>query len=336
MSTVEDAVRRLEQLKRAGVDFGESGVAEAANLDRATTARLDDVEENVPELVRQLESNNPPAAIPGLTRASAGSEFRRSAGRASRQIAIDLKRLEVAGMVTPEVPRSRIAEEMRILKRPLLDNAKGRTAGRVNDANRIMVTSALPGEGKSFISINLAISIAMEMDSTVLLIDADVAANGVAEALGMPRTRGLMDVLTNRDLDLADVMIRTNVPKLSLLLAGTPQARSTELLASDAMTQLVEEMASRYPDRILIFDSPPLLPTTEARVLASHMGQVLLVVEADRTTQGAVAAASAALDACPVVMTVLNKSTQADVGSYYGYGYGYGYGATAAGGPGKT
>lgn len=326
MSTVEDAVRRLEQLRRAGVDFAESGVAEAAHLDGATAARLGEVAETVPDLVQQIESGTLNRPVPGTI----GSDLRRASGRSSRQISIDLKRLESSGMVTPEVPRSRIAEEMRILKRPLLDNVRGRTAGRVKDANRIMITSALPGEGKSFVSINLAMSIAMELDSTVLLIDADVAANGVAEALGMPRTRGLMDVLTNHDLDLADVMIRTNVPKLSLLLAGTPQARSTELLASEAMTQLVEEMASRYPDRILIFDSPPLLPTTEARVLASHMGQVLLVVEADRTTRGAVTAAAQALEACPVVMTVLNKTTQSDVGNYYGYGYGYGVGAANA------
>ena len=123
-------------------------------------------------------------------------------------------------------------------------------------------------------------------------------------------------------------MLRTNIERLSVLLAGTPHSRATELLASEAMVRLVDELASRYPDRILVFDAPPLLSSTESRVLAMHMGQIVLVVEANRTKQAAVTQALATIEDCPVVMTVLNKTERSDSRSYYGYygGYGYGYG----------
>jgi len=132
-----------------------------------------------------------------------------------------------------------------------------------------------------------------------------------------------MDLLTSDRVDVADVLLRTNVDKLSLLPAGTPHPRATEMLASQAMANLVAEMASRYPDRILVFDSPPLLVTTEARVLASHMGQIVMVVESDRTSQTAVMRALETVESCPMVLMVLNKAPRSEVGSYYGYG-GYG------------
>jgi protein-tyrosine kinase len=139
----------------------------------------------------------------------------------------------------------------------------------------------LAGEGKSFTAINLAISIAMELDNTVMLVDADVPKPSVLKMLGVPPARGLLDVLTDESVELSQVLLRTNVEKLSILPSGTQHARATELLASAAMVQMLDEMASRYPDRIIIFDSPPLLMTTESRVLAGHMGQVVVVVKAE-------------------------------------------------------
>jgi receptor protein-tyrosine kinase len=238
--------------------------------------------------------------------------------RRSKQVEIDLARLAAAGYVTPTAPRSRLADEMRVIKRPLVSNAQGKSAAPVQVANLIMVTSALPGEGKTFMSINLAISIAMELDTTVLLIDADVARPAIPERLGLSNDRGLLDLLTHRDIDVADVMLRTNIERLSVLTAGTPHSRATELLASEGMERLVDEMASRYPDRILVFDAPPLLSSTESRVLATHMGQIVLVVEADRTPQASIRQALAAVEQCPVVMTVLNKIERSETGSYYG------------------
>jgi protein-tyrosine kinase len=320
MSLVEEAVRRLEQLRKAGAELEGAAIGGPAAA-HGTPTRDPDIDPEILAGALRAEDAGLVAPAPYNTAIPLRSPGQR---RSSRRVELDLKRLEAAGYVTPVSPRSQIADELRVIKRPLLDNVKAKAAGGDGNANRIMITSALPGEGKSFLAVNLAMSIAMELDSTVLLVDADVASRSVAEILGMPRAEGLMEVLTEPDRDLADVLIRTNVPKLSVLQAGSPHARATELLASEAMARLVEELATRYADRILIFDSPPLLVTTEARALASHMGQVVLVVEADRTTRGAVEQASAALEACPVVLSVLNKATQSDLGSY---GYGYGYGA---------
>jgi protein-tyrosine kinase len=249
---------------------------------------------------------------------------------AGRKIELNLQALATAGMVTPNAPRSITADQYRVIKRPLIRNATGRGAAVLNHGNLIMVTSALAGEGKSFTSINLALSIAAELDHTVMLVDADVARPSVLRMLGAEQAargedgkiRGLLDVLEGRR-ELSDVLLRTNVDKLTILPAGGFHERATELLASDAMRQLLDGMARRYPDRIVIFDSPPLLLTTEARVLATHMGQIVVVVHAERTAQSAVASALATIESCPVRMLLLNQARTSSEGTY-GYGYGYG------------
>jgi len=190
----------------------------------------------------------------------------------------------------------------------------------------IMVTSALPGEGKTFTSINLAMSIAMEMDKTVLLIDADVAKPVVTARLGVEAEAGLIDVLLDDGLTLPDVLLRTDIPKLTLLPSGRRHVHSTELLASERMRQLTLELSNRYSDRIVIFDSPPLLLTSEARVLAGLMGQIVLVTEESRTPQHAVKEAAGMLDDNEIVGIVMNKGThRKDSDGYGGYGY-YPYG----------
>jgi len=235
----------------------------------------------------------------------------------SRRIEIDFARLKSRGFVTPDAPASQIAEEFRVIKRPIIRNALGEA--RVPRGNLVMVTSALPGEGKTFTSLNLALSIATEIDNTVLLVDGDVAHPSIPGLLNAPHGPGLLDLLTRDDLDFADAMVKTNVDKLSVLPGGSRHRRSTELLASDQMVSLLKELASRYPDRIVIFDSPPLLATTEARVLASHMGQIVMVVAADATSQHAVNQALATVEGCDIVLMVLNKASRTDVGAYYGY-----------------
>ena len=234
--------------------------------------------------------------------------------------------LAAKGMVTPDQPRTAIAEEFRVIKRPLLRNATDTGPARITNANLIMVTSAMPGEGKTFSAINLAISMAMELDYTVLLVDADVSRPSVFRQLGLPPERGLMDVLAGDVTDLSDVLLRTNIEKLSILPAGMPHQRATELLASENMNRLLKQIASRYSDRIVVFDSPPLLVTTESRVLATHMGQVVVVVESERTPHSSVKQALATIESCPIKLMMLNKSRHSGPGSYYGYGYGYGYG----------
>jgi receptor protein-tyrosine kinase len=188
-----------------------------------------------------------------------------------------------------------------------------------------MVTSSVPGEGKSFTAINLAISMATELESTVLLVDADVTKSSVVRYLGLEAELGLLDVLRDPKVELADVLIKTDIAKLTVLPSGKGFAHATELLASSSMKAFVEDISTRYHDRIIIFDCPPLLATSEASVLASYMGQIVFVVEAERTPQEAVKDALAHLVDCPHVGLVLNKAPARTAGGdYYGYGYGYG------------
>jgi protein-tyrosine kinase len=238
---------------------------------------------------------------------------------------INLARLHRMGVVAPDAEKSQIAEEFRIIKRPLIANAFGQGTARVKNGNLIMVTSSLPGEGKSFCAINLAISMAMEMDRTVLLVDADVAKPRVPEYLGIHADKGLLDVLQDKDLKLSDVLIRTDIAKLTVLPAGRTYKRATELLASAAMSRLIEDIGNRYPDRIILFDSPPLLATSEASVLATHMGQIVMVVEAERTSQDAIREALNHIQSCEVVGMLLNKTTPTPGADYY-YGYYGSYG----------
>jgi receptor protein-tyrosine kinase len=317
VSLIEQAAKRLEELRKSGVDVPDALV-----------------EENPEEMVALVEAPRPrnlqrPAAgdrsaLPGASPVKAAPTSRTDSAAVSRTVHIDLVRLAEAGFVTPDAPRTKLASEFRMIKRPLLANAQPTAVGRSHNANLIMVTSAVAGEGKSFTALNLAMSMAMELDTTVLLVDADVAHPVVLETLGLPSSKGLMNVLTDQRLDLSSVILRTNIEKLSVLPAGTPHPRATEFLASDGMTQLVDEMAARYPDRIIVFDSPPLLLTTESPVLATHMGQIVLVIEAERTTEATLMQALAKIEMCPIVMTLLNKASVSSVGSYYGYGYGYG------------
>lgn len=238
---------------------------------------------------------------------------------------INLARLHRMGVVAPDAEKSQIAEEFRIIKRPLIANAFGQGTPRVKNGNLIMVTSSLPGEGKSFCAINLAISMAMEMDRTVLLVDADVAKPRVPEYLGIHVDKGLLDVLQDKDLRLSDVLVKTDIAKLTVLPAGRTYKRATELLASAAMTRLVEDIGNRYPDRIILFDSPPLLATSESSVLATHMGQIVMVVEAEKTSQEAVREALSHIQSCEVVGMLLNKTTPTPGADYY-YGYYGSYG----------
>jgi len=234
-------------------------------------------------------------------------------------VKIDLEALHRRGMVTPDAGRTPIAEEFRIIKRPLLHSAFRRDAAP--HSNLIMVTSSLPGEGKTFCAINLAMSIAMEMDHTVLLVDADVARPSIPNYLNLDAKAGLMDVLLDEKMDLGDVMLRTNIDTLRILPAGRAHKHATELLASLTMSNLLDEMSRRYPDRLIIFDSPPLLITSEARVLASRMGQIVMVVEAETTTQKAVKDSLRHLGNTSNVSLLYNKSRAFAGAEGYGYGY---------------
>lgn len=259
--------------------------------------------------------------------ATAASQARATRGAApkpnARKVDLDLARMREAGMVTAASGRTSLLEDFRVIKRPLLKRAFSESSAPGRPNNLIMVTSSLPGEGKTYCAINLAMSIAMELDHTVLLVDADVARPSVLRTLGLPAQRGLMDILIDDKLDFADVMLRTNVDTLSILPAGTSTPRATELLASSTMSNLVTEIAHRYPDRVIIFDSPPLLLTSESRVLAGHMGQIVVVVEAQTTTQHAVKESLRQLEGCSNVNLIYNKARDIPgIEETYDYHYG--------------
>jgi protein-tyrosine kinase len=310
-SLIEQATRRLEQLRQAGVSVEE---------------RTDAPQNRAKAFDAFVPPDAPGASLFGAAAAPAAKPAAPPApATVSRRVELDLDALVASGIVSPNAPRSQIADQYRVIKRPLITNAMGRGAAPVENGNLIMVTSALAGEGKSFTAINLAMSIATELDNTVMLVDADVARPSVLRVLGLPASPGLLDLLVGDVADMSSVLLKTNIDKLTLLPSGTPHLRATELLASDAMTQLIANIAHRYSDRIIIFDSPPLLLTTESRVLASHMGQIVMVVHAQKTLQTDVQHALASIESCPVKMMVLNQARNGSQGGYGGYGYGYGY-----------
>ena len=262
------------------------------------------------------------AIVEAAARAEAAALPRTTA----RSLHIDLERLHRQSIITPGGGRTPMAESFRRVKRHILANMASAEAGA--PANLVMVTSPFANEGKTFCAINLAISMAMEMDRTVLLVDADVAKPSVPGVLGVKSDKGLMDVLYQRGNELSEVLCKTNIDKLTILPAGKGRHHATELLASEAMHALLQEMAERYSDRILIFDSPPLLAASEASVLAGNMGQIVMVVEAGKTTETALKDALSRIESCRNVGLLLNKIEGSPAGySGYGYGYGYGYGS---------
>ncbi|HET9652361.1 MAG TPA: P-loop NTPase [Usitatibacter sp.] len=285
MGLIEEAGQRLQQLKNAGVEMPA------------------------------------PTLVPAHALAVARPAQERSAHRVER---IDLDALAAAGFITPSTPPSRLANEFRIVKRALLANAAPRREPPIPNGNVIMVTSSVPGEGKSFAALNLAMSIAMELDHTVLLVDADVARPALPALMRVPEGPGLLDALLRPELDPGHFVAATNVDKLEFMPVGTRHPRASEMLASDAMSALVQRLGSRR-DRIVVFDSPPLLATTEAAVLARHMGQVLFVVAAGSTPVHDVERALPTIAACPNTMLLLNRVSRfGEPMTAYGYDYGYG------------
>lgn len=241
-----------------------------------------------------------------IERASANLAAGTHPGRSARQFAVDRSRLRSLSLITPDGERTPLAESFRRIKRQILANIAKPKPG-APPANLILVTSALAGEGKTFCAINLAISMALERDRTVLLVDADVGKPSVPRALGLDAKRGLMEALLDRHVDLGDVLWKTDIGGLTVLPAGTAHQHATELLASDAMRGLLRDMAERYHDRIVVFDAPPLLAASEAGVLASQVGQIVVVVEAGKTSEAALKRALGLVDTSRVTGLLLNK-----------------------------
>lgn len=247
----------------------------------------------------------------------------------ARVISIDQDALRVAGLLAPKHQERQIASQYRHIKRPLVGAAMGKGHEPVVNGRLIMVASALPGEGKTFTAVNLAFSMAMEKELHVVLVDGDVAKPQVSKMFGVGAERGLLDAVTDPSVQPESLILPTDVPNLFLLPAGTQNERATELLASERMVEVLGALLNLDERRIFIFDSPPLLLSTEALALAEVVGQAVVVVRAEFTEQQILLEALKRLpEGCPVSL-VLNQVTHNTSGYYY-YGYGSAEGSAPA------
>lgn len=241
------------------------------------------------------------------------------------RVIVDRDKLREAGFIVPDGPVTGISEEFRIIKRQLLLAAKGSQKSRpVPRGERILICSAHPNEGKTFCALNLALSIAAEKDNEVLLVDADFAKPSILSSLGLEGSKGLMDALADPQLPVENCIIHTDIPGLAILPAGDQTNADTEYLASARTEQVLNRLTQNNPHRIVIFDSPPALSASPASVLATHVGQVVMVVKADETTESALRDALGLMGGCEHIQLLLNGTkfspTGRRFGSYYGYG----------------
>lgn len=237
---------------------------------------------------------------------------------------IDRRHLREQCLIEPEGPVTGLLEEFRIVKRQLLLTAAESRAGRGSPhGERILICSAHPGEGKTFCAVNLALSMAAEKDTEVLLVDADFAKPSVLSALGLPGGPGLMDALADPEVAVEDCIIGTDIAGLFVLPAGNSTGSDTEYLAAAHTQQVLDRLTFQAPNRIVIFDSPPVLAASPASELAHHVGQALLVVRADQTGEAALRDAVSILSGCEDIKLLLNctrfSPTGRRFGSYYGY-----------------
>ncbi|MGC6331216.1 AAA family ATPase [Rhizorhabdus sp. FW153] len=263
----------------------------------------------------------PPAATPSVLPAAAPEPVALAAPEiVYRTAKVNRADLIDQGFVMPDAAITALAEEFRIVKRTLLLNAIGPTA--LPNGRRILICSAQANEGKTFCAVNLALSMANERDIEVLLIDGDFAKPTVLSTLGIEGPVGLMDALADPDVDVETLVIKTDVGNLSVLPSGKYTNEATELIAADRTRQIIERLSTK-PNRIILFDSPPALAASPASVLAYHVGQVLLVVRADKTGEAELRDAVLLLGGCEEIQLLLNGARFAPnarrFGSYYGY-----------------
>jgi protein-tyrosine kinase len=286
--------------------------------------------ERAAALLRQREAAEGAAPAPTT---SVAAEFRvpdAAADIGGPELILDRGQLAGFGVAIPSAERSRTAEEFRIIKRNLVTAwTAADKAGDGRFSRIIMVTSARPGEGKTFVALNLALSFSSEREIKALLVDADTHVGAHRSALktilGLRDSKGIVDVLA-ATANLEEALIRTNIENLLVLPAGRGGPHVPELFSSSRMDAMLGEMTRRFPDRFIILDTPPCMVSSDAATMALLVGQIVFVVEAYRTQQDEIEAGLSMLSACPRISLVLNKSEQgaAHFGSYaYGYDYHY-------------
>src|SRR5437764_2066079 len=274
--------------------------------------------ERAAALLRQQEATEP--VTPIAPRKVTGGPALTPAGP---ELVLDRGRLAGFGIAIPSAARSRTVEEFRLVKRNLVgawsqkDLMADRRASRL-----IMVTSARPGEGKTFTALNLALAFASERNVKALLVDVDTQHSTMPDILGIDGQKGIVDVLAG-NLEIPEVLIQTNIPNLMILPAGRGGPHVPELLSSPEMSALLDEMTERLPDHYLIIDTPPCMASSDAAALAPLVGQIVFVVEANNTQQGEIEAALSTLSTCPRISLLLNKSDSLATEHFGSYGYNY-------------
>ncbi|RJG49468.1 XrtA-associated tyrosine autokinase [Motilimonas pumila] len=235
---------------------------------------------------------------------------------------LNIEGLKQRGFLVDPNERSQLHEEFRFVKRRILKTAFGPLNDTLEHSNLILVTSSRTNEGKTYNAINLALSIAMEQDKTVLLIDADVLKPSICKELEVEAEVGLVDYLLGQTSDLQGIIYNTNVPNLRIIPAGARHHLTSELLASTKMAEMTKELANRYSDRIILFDAPPLLGINETQALTSLVGQQILVVEENKTQLSSLENAISLLNKDRAIGLVLNKTVQhRNLYGQYGYQY---------------
>lgn len=312
MSLVEKALQKLQKEREAAAV---APVADTASPHVGARPRID------PPAVPQADSRHrgemphrpsfdPADTTPGIPALQ------------QREARLDHTALRAAGILPPEPQARVVGDQFRHIKRPLLAGALGRGGPAVPNGRLIMVGSALKGDGKTFSCLNLALSLALEHDVNVLLVDADVVRPQLTRILSLDDSPGILDALTDFEMHPLEVVMATDVPGLEFVPAGHRKDNMSESLASRRLDELLSEWLSASPNRIVLFDTPPLLVTNEARVLAGKVGQTLLVVREDVTPQSAVKDALRLVRTGSSVSLILNDSQAGGASGYYGYNYG--------------
>lgn len=313
MSTIERALEKSQQL-----DAEKRVIASADNHHS-----FDDTPTETPEPPSTPTDGQPQAplqASQAWPQEDDSTDTSHNLTHDREQLYIDTDHLEQLGLVTPTENFTPIKEEYRYIKRPLLDNAFGANAAQLTNPNLVLVSSCYAGEGKTFTALNLALSMVAEHDRCVLLVDADVINPNLSRKLNISdQALGLLDYL-NGKAEVRDIIQSTSIPNFKVVSAGTRHHHATEMIASERMKQFMKELSSRYSDRIVIFDTSPLLGASETSVLAQMTGQALIVVEEARTSQRQVERALSLLKPKMAIGLVLNKSRtrQKDYYGYYG------------------
>lgn len=289
---IERAAERLDaERNHAGVETASAGnpTAVAAGLAQ-------------PSLAERASAAADRAAEPNGQPAPSGQASRSTT---ARTVSLDFERLEAEGYLTPATMTTALAEEMRLIKRNVLHRFRKNSRPQ---SNVILVTSSMPGEGKSFLSLNLAMSLAFEYDLNVVLVDADFARPDLMTRMGVDEQAGLLDVVAESSRDLSEVLLRTQIERLSLIPSGQHRELASELVSSDRMHEIMAELASRYPDRLVIVDTAPVLGDSGTAILSEYAGQLLFVVEADSTERTTIDTALDLLPSDQEPQVVLNKT----------------------------